>query len=156
MMSPNLPFEVIDLRNRTPISIHSTSVQAWTWVRNEITEGSLKGRGIGEFLVEQHVLTQPEIDARIRILQEQIGRLTTKLNAAADLAARSQDFHEQWESAMWELNATLNLLHRISSSGGTSPYQAQQEPGDKELEGYARRASKSGSDFLDHDHSMDG
>lgn len=29
------------------------------------------------------------------------------------------------------------------------------EPGEKELEGYAKRAAKMGSDFLDHDHSMD-
>lgn len=29
------------------------------------------------------------------------------------------------------------------------------EPGDRELEGYARRAAHEGSGFLDHDHSMD-
>ena len=29
------------------------------------------------------------------------------------------------------------------------------EPGDRELQGYARRAAVTGSDFLDHDHSMD-
>lgn len=26
---------------------------------------------------------------------------------------------------------------------------------ERELEGYAKRASRQGSDFLDHDHSMD-
>ena len=29
------------------------------------------------------------------------------------------------------------------------------EPGERELEGYAKRAAVMGSDFLDHDHSMD-
>lgn len=33
--------------------------------------------------------------------------------------------------------------------------QEPSEPGDRELEGYARRAQRYGSDFLDHDHSMD-
>lgn len=40
----------------------------------------------------------------------------------------------------------------------TEPYDTaiSYEPGEKELEGYAKRAKRDGSDFLDNDHSMDG
>lgn len=156
----NVPFEVVDLQKDQVVGpMHATYADACAWVRQEILHGS--------FLVRQHVLSETEIIARTRILQEQVGRLAASLNTCAETAARSQDFHPQWEEAMRELARTLVEFHRISSSGKSTrrtalPASTQElertvnEPADRELEGYARRAALHGSDFLDHDHTMDG
>jgi hypothetical protein len=116
-----------------------------------------RGREFSEPPAESAVYPSPDKEKKMDGMREQFDEMMG-LYQAIKRKIRQLDPHlyERWKAGGFIVDKDIVSMYPDLGSV-VEDLEAEEYPADeRELEGYARRAARDGSDFLDHDHSMNG